>query len=235
MRWVGHMKDKSPIILALDHPDVDSVRALIERTQNSISIYKLGLEFYLAQGKAGIRTIIEEFPEIDIFLDLKLHDIPNTVAGAASSISDLAPRFLTVHAAGGGAMVSAAVKALPQTSITAVTVLTSLDQTELVKLDLPPDPEQLALSLARRAIEHGASSIVCSPHEASAIRREFGAKVTIITPGVRPDGSEKGDQNRVMTPHQALSQGANYVVIGRPISQASDPSTTAAEIRNSLL
>ena len=229
------MSDKSPIILALDQPDVESARALIERTQNSISIFKLGLEFYLAQGSTGIRTIIDEFPEIDIFLDLKLHDIPNTVAGAASSISNLAPRFLTVHAAGGGAMVSAAVKALPQTSITAVTVLTSLDQSELVKLGFPSDPEQLALSLARRAMDHGASSIVCSPHEASLLRRDLGAKVTIITPGVRPEGSDKGDQSRVMTPHQALSQGANYVVIGRPISQASDPSTAAAEIRNSLL
>jgi orotidine-5'-phosphate decarboxylase len=229
------MNDKSPIILALDVPDIDSACALIDATRNSISIYKLGLEFYLAHGRTGITKVQECFPEIDIFLDLKLHDIPNTVAGAATSIVDLAPRFLTVHAAGGAAMVRAAVRALPATSITAVTVLTSLDQSELTTLGLPADPQGFALLLARRAIDAGATSIVCSPHEAALLRRELGSRVTIITPGVRPLGSDKGDQSRVMTPRDAISQGADYVVIGRPITQAPVPAEAAAEIRNSLL
>lgn len=229
------MNDKSPIILALDVPDIDSACALIDATRNSISIYKLGLEFYLAHGRTGIAKVKESFPEIDIFLDLKLHDIPNTVAGAATSIVDLAPRFLTVHAAGGAAMVRAAVRALPATSITAVTVLTSLDQSELTTLGLPADPQGFALLLARRALDAGATSIVCSPHEAALLRRELGSRVTIITPGVRPLGSDKGDQSRVMTPRDAISQGADYVVIGRPITQAPVPAEAAAEIRNSLL
>jgi orotidine-5'-phosphate decarboxylase len=229
------MSDKSPIILALDVDDIDAAYSLIERTLNDVSIYKLGLEFYLAHGKAGVREISKRFPDIDIFLDLKLHDIPNTVSGAASSVSALEPRFLTVHAAGGGAMIRAAVSALPKTSITAVTVLTSLDQGELSELGLPRDPQSLALTLGRRAVEYGARSIVCSPHETALIRKELGAEVTIITPGVRPLGSEKGDQSRVMSPRDAISQGANFVVIGRPITQASDPSAAAAEIRSSLL
>jgi orotidine-5'-phosphate decarboxylase len=229
------MNDKSHIILALDVPDIDSACRLIDATRNSISIYKFGLEFYLAHGRTGIIKVKEFFPEIDIFLDLKLHDIPNTVAGAATSIVDLAPRFLTVHAAGGAAMVRAAVQALPATSITAVTVLTSLDQSELTTLGLPADPQGFALLLARRALDAGATSIVCSPHEAALLRRELGSRVTIITPGVRPLGSDKGDQSRVMTPRDAISQGADYVVIGRPITQAPVPAEAAAEIRNSLL
>jgi orotidine-5'-phosphate decarboxylase len=229
------MSDKSPIILALDVDDINSAFSLVEQTLNSISIYKLGLEFYLAHGKSGVSKITQRFPEIDIFLDLKLHDIPNTVSGAASSISELQPRFLTVHAAGGGAMIKAAVTALPTTSITAVTVLTSLDERELAAIGLPDDPQGLALALGRRAIEYGARSIVCSPHEAALLRSELGSHVTIITPGVRPRGSDKGDQSRVMSPNEAISQGANFVVIGRPITQAPNPGKAAEEIRSSLL
>lgn len=229
------MKDKSPIILALDFKEIESTCEMMEKTLSSISIFKLGLEFYLAHGKAGVHKVRERFPDIDIFLDLKLHDIPNTVAGAAASVQDLSPRFLTVHAAGGGAMVNAAVKALPATSITAVTVLTSLDEAELAILGLPEDSNSLALSLAKRAIDNGATSIVCSPHEASLLRKQLGSYITIITPGVRPAGSAKGDQVRVMTPQEAIAEGANYVVIGRPITQASDPAAAASEIRKTLI
>ena len=229
-----HMKDKSPIILALDTPDVASAITLIESTREVISIYKLGLEFFLAHGKPGVQSIQTRFPDIDIFLDLKLHDIPNTVAGACSSIAELKPRFLTVHAAGGAQMVQAAVSQLPQSSITAVTVLTSLTSQELEELGLPQDPTALAIALAHRAVKAGATSVVCSPHEASVIRRSLGETVTIITPGVRPEGSSKDDQNRVMTPLDAINQGANYVVVGRPITQAADPRLAALTIRNSL-
>ena len=228
------MRDKSPIILALDTPDVASAIELIEKTKSVISIYKLGLEFFLAHGKPGVEEIQRAFPDIDVFLDLKLHDIPNTVAGASASIARLKPRFLTVHAAGGTEMVRAAVQQLPNTSITAVTVLTSLTEQELATLGLPSDPAKLAISLAQRAVHAGATSIVCSPHEAATIRRNLGDQVTIITPGVRPENSAKDDQNRVMSPREAIEQGANYVVIGRPITQSSNPRDVAGEIRNSL-
>lgn len=230
----GLMNDKSPIILALDTPDVASAIEMIKETSNDISIYKLGLEFFLAHGKPGVEEIQRTFPQIDVFLDLKLHDIPNTVAGASASIAELRPRFLTVHAAGGADMVHAAVRELPSTSITAVTVLTSLTQHELADLGLPSDPAKLAISLAQRAVHAGATSIVCSPHEAATIRRNLGDEITIITPGVRPKNSSKDDQNRVMSPREAIEQGANYVVIGRPITQSPSPRDAAGEIRNSL-
>ena len=229
------MKAKSPIILALDFPDIDSTKQMIHQTEDSISIYKLGLEFFLAHGKNGVREIQNAFPDIDIFLDLKLHDIPNTVAGASASVSDISPRFLTVHAAGGAEMVRAAVEKLPETSITAVTVLTSLNQEELNKMGFPADPEGLAVALARRAISAGATSIVCSPHEASTMRKTLGSSISIITPGVRLEHSQKDDQQRVMTPKAAMDHGANYVVVGRPITRAQDPSLIAAEIKQSLV
>lgn len=235
MRSGELMSDKSPIILALDFPDIEETATMIRKTSNSISIYKLGLEFFLAHGKPGVQEIQSRFPEIDIFLDLKLHDIPNTVAGASASVSDLSPRFLTVHASGGAEMVAAAVKKLPLTSVTAVTILTSLNSEELRELGLPKDPQKLALSLAHRAISAGARSIVCSPHEASAMRKTLGSNVTIITPGVRPLGSHRDDQNRVMTPRAARDEGADYVVIGRPITQANDPASVAEEIKQSLM
>lgn len=234
MRLVELMSDRSPIILALDTPDVESALELIQSTHDVISIYKLGLEYFLAHGKPGIQAVQRAFPDVDIFLDLKLHDIPNTVGGASSSISELKPRFLTVHASGGMEMVRAAVNELPSTSITAVTVLTSLNGQELKDLGLPVDPTTLALTLAQRAVKAGASSIVCSPHEASVLRERLGDGVTIITPGVRPQGSGKDDQNRVMTPKDAINQGANYVVIGRPITQATNPGQAALTIMNSL-
>ena len=228
------MKSNAPIILALDFPDIQSTLGMIEKTSQVISIYKVGLEFYLAQGKNGVAQIKSSFPDIDIFLDLKLHDIPNTVAGACSSVAELKPRFLTIHASGGAEMVSAAVGASPGTSITAVTVLTSLNTDELNKLGLPQQTQALALSMAKRAVEAGATSIVCSPHEVGLLRKELSSKIALITPGVRPKGASHDDQIRVMTPRQAMDAGSNYVVIGRPITKASDPGIAAAEIASSL-
>lgn len=228
------MKDKSPIILALDFPDISSALSMIELTHEHISIYKVGLEYFLAHGREGVLKIKDEFPEIDIFLDLKLHDIPNTVSGAVASVADLKPRFLTVHASGGGVMVRAAAQDLPGTSITAVTVLTSLDDDELFAMGFSLKAQELAVKIGRRAMNHGATSIVCSPLEAALMRSELGQDLIIITPGVRPLGASQDDQNRVMTPQEAIKQGANYVVIGRPITQSADPASTAAEIRNSL-
>ena len=229
------MSDKSPIILALDFPDLESTKQMINETEHAISIYKIGLEFFVAHGKPGVKEIQKSFPKIDIFLDLKLHDIPNTVAGASASVREIAPRFLTVHAAGGAEMVRAVVKELPSTSITAVTVLTSLNLDELQELGLPTPPDRFAVTLARRAISAGASSIVCSPHEASLMRRSLGSSAIIITPGVRLENSTKDDQQRVMTPRAALDEGADYVVVGRPITQAVDPGAMATSIAQSLL
>lgn len=229
------MTSKSQIILALDYPEVESTIAMIEKTLENISIYKLGLEFFLSHGKEGVKQVKESFPNIEIFLDLKLHDIPNTVAGACSSVSDLKPSFLTVHASGGMKMIEAAVTHSPGTSITAVTVLTSLDTDELAAMGMPSNPEPLALSLAHRAVAAGATSIVCSPHEVSVLRSELPKEVILITPGVRPSDSSRDDQSRVMTPRAAIEAGSTYVVIGRPITKAPNPSLAASHIASTLL
>lgn len=228
------MTDRSKIILALDYRDVQSCVAMIEQTQEHISVYKLGLEFFLSQGQEGVSKIKQQFKEIDIFLDLKLHDIPNTVRGACHSVSEINPRFLTVHASGGGEMIKAAKEALPQTHITAVTVLTSLDAAELKALGLPGDTQHLALSLAHRAVQSGARAIVCSPHEVTMLRSQLGYQVVLITPGVRPSDSASDDQKRTMTPREAINAGSDFVVIGRPITQASDPRAAVVGILDSM-
>lgn len=228
------MIDDSKIILALDSKSVESSLDMIGKTKDYVAVYKLGLEFYLSNGLEGVSAIQSEHPELRFFLDLKLHDIPNTVAEAASSIAPLAPTFLTVHASGGYEMVKAAVDRLPNTHITAVTVLTSLDSDELKQLGLPGDAISLAVALAKRAVVAGAGAIVCSPHEAAQIRSAVGNKVLLITPGVRPHDSSADDQKRVMTPVEAISQGANFVVIGRPITKAADPAKAAELIFSSM-
>ena len=208
----------SPIILAVDTSDFDTARAWIDATRESIDIYKLGLEFFLTFGSAGIESIARE-SGASIFLDLKLHDIPNTVKKSAGVVDHLHPRFLTVHASGGAAMISAAVSAVTSTSITAVTVLTSLADADLADLGYAKPSLETAVSMSRVATAAGATSIVCSPLEIEAIRAVIPQSVEIITPGVRPaDESGGDDQMRTMTPAQAMSAGANFLVIGRPIT-----------------
>jgi len=208
----------SPIILAVDTSDFDTARAWIDATRESIDIYKLGLEFFLTFGSAGIESIARE-SGASIFLDLKLHDIPNTVKKSAGVVDHLHPRFLTVHASGGAAMISAAVSAVTSTSITAVTVLTSLADADLADLGYAQPALETAVSMARVATAAGATSIVCSPLEIEAIRAVIPQSVEIITPGVRPADEAGGDdQIRTMTPAQAMSAGANFLVIGRPIT-----------------
>lgn len=208
---------KSPIILALDTKDLDTAKKWIETTNGSIDIYKFGLEFYLKFGAAGLKEL-SSAGDFDVFLDLKLHDIPNTVASSIKSVSDLAPKFLTVHASGGGAMIKAASEAGPDISITAVTILTSLSDSDLADVGFAKDTKSSANVLAKLAVSNGARSIVCSPFEASEIRVIVGNEIEIITPGVRPPGSDLGDQKRVMTPKEAITAGANYIVVGRPIT-----------------
>ena len=211
---------KAPIILAVDTSDFDTALAWIENTKDSVSVYKLGLEFYLNFGNAGVARIIKE-TGVEIFLDLKLHDIPHTVAGAANAISQLSPKFLTVHASGGRAMVKAAADAVPNVAVTAVTILTSLSEEDLFEIGYASPALESAVALAKMAISAGAKALVCSPLETAAIRSAVGPEPIIITPGVRPL-SEVGsdDQKRTMTPSDAIAQGANYVVIGRPITSA---------------
>ena len=211
---------KAPIILAVDTSDFDTALAWIENTKESVSVYKLGLEFYLNFGSAGVSKIIAE-TGAEIFLDLKLHDIPHTVAGAAKAISHLSPKFLTVHASGGRAMINAAADAVPNVAVTAVTILTSLSEEDLFEIGYASPALESAVALAKMAVAAGAKALVCSPLETSAIRSAVGPDPIIITPGVRPL-SEVGsdDQKRTMTPSDAIAQGANYVVIGRPITSA---------------
>ncbi|MFZ9143263.1 MAG: orotidine-5'-phosphate decarboxylase [Candidatus Nanopelagicaceae bacterium] len=228
------MRNSSQVILALDFSDMASTVEMINLTKEHIGIYKLGLEFYLAHGKSGVKEIQSRFTDIEVFLDLKLHDIPNTVAGACRSVADINPKFITVHASGGSKMISAASSALPKVEITAVTILTSLDQEQMLAMGLSENIENLTLSLAKNAVNSGARAIVSSPQEVSLLRKHLGEKVTLITPGVRPSGAERDDQERIMTPRQAIDAGADFVVIGRPITKASDPKQAAEAITASL-
>lgn len=209
---------KAPIVLAVDTTDVAQAGAWVNATKESISVMKLGLEFYVAHGATGVTEVRKHGTELKLFLDLKLHDIPNTVSGAVKSVAHLQPDFLTVHAAGGAAMIEAAAAALPSGSITAVTLLTSLSEEEIAHLGISGNSQEIVLRWAIRAIDAGATSIVASPHEVKALREALPSHITLITPGVRPAGAAQGDQSRVATPAQAIEWGADYVVIGRPIT-----------------
>jgi len=211
---------KAPIVLAVDTPDLDIAKQWVACTQESVSVYKLGLEFFLSFGHDGVRAIQSE-TDADIFLDLKLHDIPHTVEGAARAIAALSPKYLTVHASGGRAMIKAAVDAVPGTDVTAVTILTSLSEEDLFEIGYANAALESAVALAKMSVTAGARAIVCSPLEIAAIRSAVGPTPTIITPGVRPL-SEAGsdDQKRTMTPKDAISAGASLVVIGRPITKS---------------
>jgi orotidine-5'-phosphate decarboxylase len=211
---------KAPIILAVDTSDFDTAIAWIQATKESVSVYKLGLEFYLNFGSEGVSKIVDQ-TGAQIFLDLKLHDIPHTVAGAAKAIAELQPKFLTVHASGGAAMVKAAADAVPNVAVTAVTILTSLSEGDLFEIGYASPALESAVALAKLAVGAGAKAIVCSPLETAAIRSAIGKDPIIITPGVRPLAEMGGDdQVRTMTPADAIAAGANYVVIGRPITKA---------------
>jgi orotidine-5'-phosphate decarboxylase len=223
----------SPIVVALDTPDISTAVRWVDAVGPHVSTAKVGLELFCAEGPGAVEKV-RTAAELDIFLDLKLHDIPATVAGAARSVAALAPTYLTVHASGGPAMVAAAAEALPDTKITAVTILTSLSATDLDQLGIAGPPEDAVRRLAVLAVDAGARAIVCSPHEVAAVRAAVGPAITLITPGVRPAGSDRNDQVRVATPEQALSDGADLVVVGRPITGALDPGEAAASLAASL-
>lgn len=211
---------KAPIALALDTTDLDRVSAWTRAASPHISTVKVGLELFLRHGGAVIERVRDIAPDIEIFLDLKLHDIPNTVAGATRSVVHHRPKFLTVHALGGAEMISAAASAAPEIKIAAVTILTSHTQDQLATLGIAGSLRERVLSLARMSVDAGAQAIVCSPHEAADLRAELGPGVDLITPGVRPTGSDSGDQKRIATPEAAIEAGATLLVIGRPITGA---------------
>jgi orotidine-5'-phosphate decarboxylase len=201
--------------------------------QRYVSVLKVGLELFCRHGP-DVVNVVRGGTGLDLFLDLKLHDIPNTVAGAAKSVARLKPRYLTVHASGGRDMVRAAVEAAPDVHIAAVTLLTSLDEHALRVLGVEWSTNDAVLRLASVAVEAGARAIVCSPQEVAAVRREVGDGITLITPGVRLAGGDAQDQARFATPAQALADGADLLVIGRPITGAADPGAAAAAIAADL-
>ena len=223
----------SPIILALDTKDVSEAERWIEASLPQIQYFKIGLEFYLKHGYAAVAALQNKF-KFNLFLDLKLYDIPNTVKGAVESVASLNPKFLTIHASGGAQMIQAASKSLPYGSITAVTVLTSFTEEEFSSLGNQNGIENAVQIWSRQAIENGATSIVCSPFEAASIRA-ISKDVVIITPGVRARGDEIGDQARVMTPKEALNNGANFIVIGRSITKESVNGVGAMQMKISQI
>ncbi|MHB1164579.1 MAG: orotidine-5'-phosphate decarboxylase, partial [Candidatus Nanopelagicales bacterium] len=203
---------RAPIAVALDAPDLATVSQWSALLAGTVSTVKIGLEVYCRDGAAAVhaaRAAAEPAGGIDLFLDLKLHDIPATVAGACHAVAALRPDYLTVHAAGGAEMVAAAAGALPGTAITAVTVLTSLDDSCLDAIGLAGPSRSAAVRLALLATAAGARAIVCSPQEVAAVRAAVGPAITLVTPGVRPPGAGRDDQRRVATPAQALRDGAD--------------------------
>ncbi len=222
----------NPIFCAVDRPDLEGAVDLARALAGDVGGLKLGLEFFTAQGPAGVRAVAE--CGLPIVLDLKLHDIPNTVAGAVRAAAALGASFLTLHASGGPAMLEAAAEAAAAMSsplqLLAVTVLTSLDRDDLACIGIRADPLDEALLLAGLAVKHGVDGIVCSAHEIEPLRDALGLDVLIAVPGLRPEGTETADQKRVMTPGQALAAGADMLVIGRPITAAPDPALAARAI-----
>ncbi|MBV9096416.1 MAG: orotidine-5'-phosphate decarboxylase [Frankiaceae bacterium] len=223
----------APIAVALDTADVAVASRWAAAVAPYVSTVKVGLELFCAEGPAAVEKV-RAAADVELFLDLKLHDIPATVAGAARSIAPLQPRLLTVHAGGGPAMIAAAADAIPDTLIAAVTILTSLSAEDLDRLGITGTPDEAVTRLARLAVDAGARALVCSPREVALVRAAVGAGVVLVTPGVRPAGADVNDQARVATPEQALADGADLLVVGRPITGAPDPAEAAASIARSL-
>jgi len=222
----------NPIFVAIDTSDVHRAAALARDMRGLVGGVKLGLEFFCANGEEGVLRIAEG--ELPIFLDLKLHDIPNTVGKAVEAIAHLEPAILTVHAAGGRAMMAAAKAAAPAgTKVVGVTVLTSLDEGDLSAMGIAGSPADQVARLTDLAREAGIDGIVCSGEEVQAARAAW-PEGFFVVPGVRPAGADVADQKRVVTPRQAIDDGASVLVIGRPITAANNPAQAIREIAASL-
>lgn len=236
----------NPVYCSIDTIDLAHATKLIQSVAGgpkpAVGGIKLGLEFFLAHGAPGVRYA---FPTpvratgVGFFLDLKLHDIPNTVAGGIHAVVDLAPTFITIHASGGREMMKAAVEEaasqaaklnVARPKLLGVTVLTSLDRADLESTGINADPSEQVLRLAALAHESGLDGVICSPHEISALRKQCGPDFVLMVPGIRPVGSAANDQKRAMTPRQAVDLGATNLVVGRPIYQAQDPRAAAEAI-----
>ena len=221
-----------PIFVAIDTPDLDRALELARSLKSSAGGLKLGLEFFCSNGPSGVAEIAAV--GLPLFLDLKLHDIPNTVAKAMQSLRALQPAVVTVHGAGGRAMLEGAKAAAPEkTRVVAVTVLTSLDREDLVAAGIGGTPEQQVERLAALARQSGLDGIVCSGEEVKAAKRSWNDGFFVV-PGVRPQGSGAADQKRTVTPRQALDRGASILVIGRPITDADDPAEALKAIAATL-
>jgi orotidine-5'-phosphate decarboxylase len=222
----------SPLYLAIDTPHLDAAQTLAQKVRHHVGGYKLGLEFFCANGHHGVHEIAKL--GLPIFLDLKLHDIPNTVAKAVQALRPLEPAILTVHAAGGRAMLEEAKAAAGNhTRIVAVTVLTSLDGEDLADIGVGGTPHDQVERLAGLAHAAGCDGIVCSGQEVRAARKNWPGGFFVV-PGVRPANGKLGDQKRIVTPQQAMNDGASILVVGRPISQAADPDLAARAIEATL-
>lgn len=220
------------IYVALDTPDLEKAKALAQKVRHHVGGIKLGLEFFMANGRHGVHEMAEI--GLPIFLDLKFHDIPNTVAKAIQALRPLNPAILTVHAAGGRAMLEDAKAAAPEgTKVVAVTMLTSLDGSDMASIGLDPDPHAQVVRLAELARSAGVDGIVCSGEEVKAAHAAWKDGFFVV-PGVRPADAHVGDQKRVVTPRSAVDAGASILVIGRPITQAADPDQAARAIEATL-
>lgn len=222
MNDTASLMTQDRIFVALDTQDLSRAAALVRELSGAVGGVKVGNEFFTAHGPDGVRAAAGGEP---LFLDLKFHDIPNTVAGACRAASDLGVWMVNVHAGGGPAMLAAAREALPPGGplLIAVTVLTSLDERQLQAVGVDASPEAQVLRLATLTRDAGLDGVVCSAREASLLRQAFGPGFCLVTPGVRPAGAQRDDQQRVMTPGDAIRAGADYLVVGRPVTKSDNP------------
>jgi len=225
---------KPELIVALDVPDAEQIPRVIETLPDEVRFYKVGLELFTANGPDAFSYLKDKNRKI--FLDLKLHDIPRTVARAVKSAAKHGASLLTVHAGGGNDMLKAAAESAGESSIKliAVTVLTSLNENNLKELGINRPLNDHVLSLAEMAISCGINGLVCSPLEVKRLREKIGPEPILVTPGIRPSGSDAGDQKRLSTPSSAVKAGSNFLVVGRPILEASDPSSAARTILDEM-
>ncbi|MHB1958046.1 MAG: orotidine-5'-phosphate decarboxylase [Acidobacteriaceae bacterium] len=227
---------KDRLVVALDVPSAAAARELAAQLRGTCRWVKVGLELYLAAGNAMVEELAAQ--GFSVFLDLKFHDIPNTVAGAVRSAASMGASQLTVHAAGGPAMLSAAAEAaaglLKAPRLLAVTVLTSMDRAQLAAIGIEISAADQVLRLARMAIASGIQGLVCSAEEVRLLRQELGENAQLVVPGIRPVGAAVGDQKRIATPADAIRAGASQLVVGRPITQAADPAKAAQSILDEI-
>ncbi len=224
------------LILALDLETRDDALAMLDQLERSLQWVKIGLQLFTAYGPDFVREVADR--GYHVFLDLKLHDIPNTVAKAVQSIAQLPVELLTLHASGGGEMLTWANKArsdyAPELNLLAVTVLTSMDEAQLRSLNVNANPEAQVMHLAGVSLDAGIQGLVCSSLELPPLRQQYGPKPIIVTPGIRPAGSASDEQKRIMTPAAAAAAGSSYIVVGRPILKAPSPAEAAQAIQAEL-